>query len=261
MTHLIPAEFLGTQLSIIDHDSARWLTAEQIGGALGFAQPNARTGIIRLYNRHEDEFTGSDTCVVKLTTHQSDGIEKQREVRIFSATGCILLSFFAGTKRAIAFRAWAKEHLASHLLCAEEVPALVRKLEHDRDAAIDSQQAMVKEAASLKDELLRIYRRLDTAQRGQIRALTGQARLMTELGNIKDAKIADVKYVPPEEIRQAVIQMADEGFSHADIAARTGRTRNHIRQILFKHRHAAQGELPLPAGGVQGELPMPAGGA
>ncbi|MDR0673332.1 MAG: hypothetical protein LBF93_06680 [Zoogloeaceae bacterium] len=139
MNHLIPAEFIGTSLEVIDHDGRRWLTGEQIGLALGFAPNNARIGIIRLYNRHEAEFTDEDTTVVNLTTVEG-GIEKEREFRIFSASGCILLSFFAQTKRAAAFRAWSKQHLAAHLesrpaLTADEIPAITRKYAAERDAA------------------------------------------------------------------------------------------------------------------------------
>lgn len=56
MTHLIPAEFLGTSLEIIDHNGQKWLTADQVGKALGYNEANARIGVINLYSRHIDEF-------------------------------------------------------------------------------------------------------------------------------------------------------------------------------------------------------------
>lgn len=111
------AQFEGTQISIIDHNNQRWLTSEQIGLALGYTADNARDGIVRLFNRHKDEFTEQDTCTVKLTAQG-----QQREMRIFSATGCHLLSFFSNTPRAKHFRAWAKQVLAGNLPVQAEIP-------------------------------------------------------------------------------------------------------------------------------------------
>lgn len=110
MTRIIPAEFLGQSLDILDHAGQRWLTAEQIGLALGYNPANARQGIIKLYNRNADEFTESDTFVVKLATNPQGG---NPTTRIFSATGCNLLGFFANTPRAKEFRAWAKQTLTA----------------------------------------------------------------------------------------------------------------------------------------------------
>lgn len=114
---LTTAQFEGVSLSIIDHNNQRWLTSDQIGLALGYAQEKARTGITNLYNRHKDEFTEQDTCAIKLMAQG-----QQREMRIFSATGCHLLSFFSNTPRAKQFRAWAKQVLAGNLPVQAEIP-------------------------------------------------------------------------------------------------------------------------------------------
>lgn len=105
----LSAEFNGTPITITERDGHKWLTAEQVGVALGYSDALTRISVSKLYSRHQDEFTELDTCVVKLTT--VDG--KLRDVRIFSATGCIKLGFFANTGRAKKFRAWASEVLAS----------------------------------------------------------------------------------------------------------------------------------------------------
>lgn len=107
-TAIQSATFHGQQLSIIDHESRKWLTAEQIGQALGYSPDNARKGINKVFERHGDEFSELDTCVVKLTS-QGQG----RDTRIFSDTGCIKLGFFANTPRAKEFRTWASRELAS----------------------------------------------------------------------------------------------------------------------------------------------------
>lgn len=101
-------QFNPSQIAIIDHNGGKWLTAEQLGLALGFSEKRARDGVNNLYNRHIDEFSESDSTTIKLMA--VDG--KQRETRIFSHSGCNLLSFFANTPNAKAFRAWAKVRLA-----------------------------------------------------------------------------------------------------------------------------------------------------
>lgn len=100
-------QFNPSQIAIIDPNGGKWLTAEQLGLALGYNPANARAGVNNLYNRHLDEFTEKDSCVIKLMTQG-----QTRETRIFSHSGCNLLSFFANTPNAKAFRAWAKEKLA-----------------------------------------------------------------------------------------------------------------------------------------------------
>jgi prophage antirepressor-like protein len=103
------SEFLGEHITILERDGQRWMTAEQVGRALGYNEANARIGVQNLYNRHADEFTEADACVIKLMT----GSRGEQITRIFSATGCVLLSFFSGTPRAARFRVWAKEVLAN----------------------------------------------------------------------------------------------------------------------------------------------------
>lgn len=110
MTSITRADFFGQPLDIIDHAGKRWLTAEQIGRALGYQPDKARQGINNLYNRHADEFTEADTFVIKLMTNPQGG---NPTTRIFSDTGCTLLGFFANTARAKEFRVWAKQVLAA----------------------------------------------------------------------------------------------------------------------------------------------------
>lgn len=127
-------EFFGTPVRIIDHAGQRWLTAEEVGLCLGYTPGNARQGIGHLYRRHEDEFTEADTCEVNLA---SQG--QSRAMRIFSATGCQLLGFFANTERAKQFRAWAKSVLAGTPVAATPArrsqsdtrPAITRAVEFE----------------------------------------------------------------------------------------------------------------------------------
>lgn len=104
-----PAEFYGTPLNVVEHHGQKWLTAEQAGTCLGYDQSNARNRVTKIFERHSDEFTEEDTCAVKLTVQG-----QARTVRIFSATGCIKLGFFAQTPRAAEFRTWSSKVLAAH---------------------------------------------------------------------------------------------------------------------------------------------------
>lgn len=103
------AIFNGAEYQLIDHNSQYWLTAEQVGKALGYSEDNQRQAIIKLYNRHNDEFTDEDTFVVKMTSNPKGG---NPTTRIFSKTGCIKLGFFASTPRAKQFRQWSAVTLA-----------------------------------------------------------------------------------------------------------------------------------------------------
>ena len=219
---LIPAEFHGTQLSIIDRDGCKWLTAEQVGRCLGYAEANVRKGISKLYNAHADEFTDSDTFVAVLATNPQGG---NPNVRIFSATGCIKLGFFANTPRAKEFRSWASEVLAGKsgavVVAAPKPDPAALQLAHEvgklRDLVAEQSRA-----------LLALYDRLDGARTGQIKAMARLATLQAR------QQAADAK--------ATVIRMLAEGYAHGDIAAATGKTRNHIRQIAFRAR--AAGVLP-----------------
>lgn len=228
---LIPAEFHGTPLSIIDRDNQKWLTSEEVGRCLGYDESNARKGVVKLFERHGDEFAEADSRVVNLTSR--DG--KPRPTRIFSSTGCIKLGFFANTPRAKEFRAWASEALAG------KSGAVVVSAPKPDPATLQ----LATELGLMRDELrlqsaamLGLYRELDRARRGHIQALT-------KLTNERQRQAA-------ADAKATVIRMLAEGYSHADIAAATGKTRNHIRQIAFKAR--AEGLLPPLPHDTTGDL-------
>ena len=101
--------------------------------------------------------------------------------------------------------------------------------------------ALAREIGSLRDELctqnsmiLSLYNRLDTARRGHLRALGSLA------GIHKNQAAADAKAL--------VLELEAQGVPRDEIARRTGKTLNHIRQIVYRDRHGVpskQGELAL----------------
>jgi prophage antirepressor-like protein len=85
-------------LEVIDRHNERWLTASELAKAIGYAN---RRAVVRLYNRNKDEFTASMVGVVNLTPPSGGGIQ---QTTIFSLRGAHLITIFARTDKAKAFR-------------------------------------------------------------------------------------------------------------------------------------------------------------
>lgn len=99
---------------------------------------------------------------------------------------------------------------------------------------------LAREVGQLKDMvnaqnqvIISLYQRIDTAQRGQIRAVTSLLSLQ------KRHAAADAKAL--------VLALEAQGIPRDEIARRTGKTLNHIRQVIFQDKHGGQGELALGA--------------
>ena len=61
------ADIQGNAIRMFEKDVELWLTSRDIGLCLGYNEANSKDGIIKLYNRHLDEFTEKDSTTVKLT--------------------------------------------------------------------------------------------------------------------------------------------------------------------------------------------------
>lgn len=240
MDNILPAEFLGNSVSIIDRDGQKWMTAEQIGGCLGYDSANARKGVMKLYERHGDEFAPGETCVVKLTTQG-----QSRATRIFSSTGCVKLGFFSNTSRAKEFRNWASNVLAGG---SQPVPAASPAI-NDKAVALAHELAhqigQMRQTLELQTgAILELHGKLERSQRSHIRALSEIARVQ------KRQAVADGI--------ETVIRMEAEGYPRDAIVRATGKSKNYIRQIVFRARE--DGRLPpLSEDDAQGRLPLGAG--
>ena len=101
-THL--ANFNGCSLEIVDHNGQKWLTAEQIGKALGLKHP--RQGIIKIYNRHREEI---DMCgVVEPNLGSTSGY---KGIKLFTPRAARTIAFFCQTEMAARFRVWVLDTL------------------------------------------------------------------------------------------------------------------------------------------------------
>jgi prophage antirepressor-like protein len=101
-THL--ANFNGYPIQVIDHNNQPWLTAEQIGKALGLKHP--RQGIIKIYHRHQDEIERAGCSVVNLGTEAG-----KRDTTVFSPRAARTIAFFCQTEMAERFRCWVLDEL------------------------------------------------------------------------------------------------------------------------------------------------------
>ncbi len=69
--------FQNTTLSVINQQNQTWLSAREIGTALGYRNPLG--DIVKLFDRNADEFTPEMTALIEMPT--AGGLQK---VRIFS---------------------------------------------------------------------------------------------------------------------------------------------------------------------------------
>ncbi|MGL4030492.1 BRO-N domain-containing protein [Hafnia paralvei] len=95
--------FHNTNFSYMEMAGQIWLTAAEVGEALGYSDDKA---IHRLYRKHADEFTVNMTGVVKATT--PGGVQ---DSRVFSLRGAHLLGMFSRTTVAKEFRRWVLDIL------------------------------------------------------------------------------------------------------------------------------------------------------
>lgn len=95
--------FHNTNFAYMEMSGQIWLTASEVGEALGYADDKA---IHRLYRKHADEFTNKMTGVVKVTTPGG-----MQDVRVFSLRGAHLMGMFSRTTIAKEFRRWVLDIL------------------------------------------------------------------------------------------------------------------------------------------------------
>ncbi|GJK86600.1 BRO-N domain-containing protein [Citrobacter amalonaticus] len=95
--------FHGISLLPVPDLDGIWLTANQIGYALQYADDKA---VQRIYSRHVDEFTERMARVVSLTTPSG-----RQETRVYSLRGAHLIAMFARTPVAKEFRRWVLDIL------------------------------------------------------------------------------------------------------------------------------------------------------
>jgi hypothetical protein len=118
---------------IIHQDGRYWLTAEQIGTALGYSEP--RKSIVNLFNKNREELAPYQAVISLMTTSSDDGRGGGvKDVTIFNTDGAMLISMMACTPRASAFR--------------REVLALLKRWEAGEFVHVSRVRQMADDAAS-----------------------------------------------------------------------------------------------------------------
>lgn len=228
---LTAADYHGTSIQLIEKDGSRWLTARDLGLCLGYNEANARQGIINLYNRHVDEFTEKDSCEIKLI---SQG--QERNTRIFSPSGCHLLSFFANTGRAKDFRAWAKEVLV------QAATSAVPQTTPDRLEAHMAQLAQGMQMILSQNQLVHKYiALLEMNQKGKRRITREDEAVIRELRaeGMTQADIARLLRISPASVNLILNNRYPFGKAAADkigideaLAALVAREEAKVRTLL-----------------------------
>jgi len=90
---------------VVHEDGRYWMTAEQLGTALGYRQP--RKSVMKLYERHRKELQPF-ASVVKLTTDAG-----LRETTIFDTDGQYHIALLANTPKSVKFRTFVVNMLKS----------------------------------------------------------------------------------------------------------------------------------------------------
>lgn len=227
MPNIISTHFDSVELSIIDYNHQKWLTAEQVGLALGYEKTNARKGIIKLYQRHNEEFTAQDSTVVNLTTVDN----KRRDVRVFSSSGCHLLSFFSNTPRAKQFRAWAKEALKG-----QPTPAL------GVDERLARLEGAVVNMAGHMHNLVKV-----SEQQAEKLEVTGRYIGLLEINQKGKVRVTRKK-------EAQVLALRAQGMSMTDISAVLRISRTSVSQLVNNKYPWAESEKHLPKESIESIL-------
>lgn len=199
---LIPAEFNGTPVSIIEHAGLRWITAEEAGRCLGYAEPNVGQAVRNVYHRHLDEFGEEDSRQIDLISRDV----KARLTRIFSATGCMLLAMFANTDLAKEFRQWAKRVLSGQGTAVADapLPAVVRSPRLEA-----SMGTLANGMDRLADHMGTLAKGMDTVLMQQ--SITARYIGLLEINQRGTRKVT-------HEVRNQVLALKEQGMNHTDIA-------------------------------------------
>ncbi|MDI1278063.1 BRO family protein [Methylobacter sp.] len=229
MNTALQTQFHNIALSIINHNHKKWLTAEEVGFCLGYDKVNSSQCIRKLFNRHVDEFTEADSCRYNLYRQG-----QQREVLIFSESGCILLSMFANTPRAKEFRAWAKQVL-SETAIPQATPATVEDRLSNVERSLDK---MAGHMASLVAISHQQAQKLDVTAR--------------YIGLLEVNQKGKVKITRPIEAQ--VLALKAQGMPQADIARLLRISTSSVNLLVHGKYQFGGAEAHLPRESVEALL-------
>jgi muconolactone delta-isomerase len=165
----------GHPLDGVRMDGQIWLRSGQIDRPLGYSHPDQ---VLRLHNRHRDEFTSDETRLVVDDTKTGP-----QEVRVFSLRGARLLAFFARTEPAARFRKWVLDVLEGKAPVSRAPGAALEKLPAARAILAEP---MVREAIARLDAI-------DAEMAAHQRAQAEANREVRRLASLSGLRLDDVR--------------------------------------------------------------------
>lgn len=197
------AKFGDVQADIYSRDTEPYMTTEQLGACLGFA--NGRKGIDNIIKRNPDlkkrEFS------VTLKMRATDG--KQYNTRLFTEDGIYEITMLAKTEKAKEFRAWVRKLLKS-----------LRKGDTKLVSMTDYQKLMMQ----------------TRAENAKIR----KAQILTRLANQYDGTYKQVlnAHATKELTGEYLLplpQLPDKTYSASELGAMLGVSANKIGTLANRH--------------------------
>lgn len=160
--------FHNTTFSYMEMAGQIWLTAAEVGEALGYSDDKA---IHRLYRKHADEFTVNMTGVVKVTT--PGGVQ---DSRVFSLRGAHLMGMFSRTTVAKEFRRWVLDILDREV----DHSPIAKQFTDDEIINLCYVQLWMEKCQRLSKHLYPSMRDLGSDVAGTLRDIACETRYMTD---------------------------------------------------------------------------------
>lgn len=190
-------EYLGHRFDPSDHDGQIWLRADELGHAMGLANPEQDVSYV--YQNNWEQF--SDRLTARLPAETPEG---PRLMLAFNLLGAYVVSTFFLSQSARQFRRWLLETLVIHYL---DMRREIRLLREQNEALERRVAALEAEMAQLKRDLLNGVYTLRDAQ-GQENWLEGEWRTMREQqarqGELLQGLATALEAAPPTTVGQSI---------------------------------------------------------
>ncbi|MCB6184295.1 hypothetical protein LIN78_12140 [Leeia sp. TBRC 13508] len=196
MNNTTALTFGNTTFDVVQRDGQQWLQSVDIANALGYKDDSS---IRRIYDRNYDEFSPEMTQTVKLTVSNENKELQYKTVRIFSLRGAHLLSMFARTTVAKAFRKWVLDILDQYVNEGVAVNPNYRKAE--------TRKALPNGLTIEQQEVVKAHHRTLVLAAPKDK----QARLAIRLwSSVKSKFGVSYKEVPPDDFAEVISLMSRE---------------------------------------------------
>ena len=197
--------FHNTNFSYMQMAGQIWLTASEVGEALGYSDDKA---IHRLYRKHADEFTVNMTGVVKVTT--PGGVQ---DSRVFSLRGAHLIAMFARTDVAKEFRRWVLDILDREMMHSP----IAKQFTDEELISLCYQQLWMENNQKVCKELYPAMKQIRSELSGKLYDIANETRHMSERNKavlIRETKHLDKSNFVVKRAQQMLAKLRGEEWIH-----------------------------------------------